>query len=846
MKKTISLTAALLLCALAYAQPEGRKNFNKGWFFVHDTDREAMIKKFDEGRGETVDLPHDWGVEGDFRQEYPGETGKLQWWGYARYGKEFRLPDGPPGEKAWFLEIDGAMARPKVYCNGQPAGEWAYGYSSFRTDLTPFLHEGINSVYIEIDNRNASSRWYPGGGIYRNVWLTEAAPAGIAHWGTFVTSELKDGKAVLKIRTTLRGTAAEGKLTTAILDKRSPDGKGKSKTLATVSRNTGEITDGKTVEQTIEIPSPELWDIDSPNMYTAVSELETEGRRDVLYTDFGIRDAKWTAEGFFLNGSRLELNGVCLHHDAGALGAAWNSGAWERRLLMLKQMGCNAIRTSHNPPAPEFLDLCDRLGFVVLDEFTDSWTIAKTPEGYSTMFDEWAEKDLTALVRRDRNHPCVIAWSIGNEVREQGDPSKFHIARELGDIVRREDPTRPTTAGCDILSAAGTEWRNTIDLYGFNYKPRAYAEFRKDNPEKPYYGSETASTISSRGFYVFPVSDDKSQGKQDFQMSSYDLYAPAWATTPDTEFEGQDRNPWVAGEFVWTGFDYLGEPTPYNRDMTTLSNFHDETSKAKAAEELRELGKISVPSRSSYFGIIDLAGFPKDRYWIYRSRWRPDIPSAHLLPHWNWKGREGEITPVMVYTSGDSAELFVNGKSMGRKTKGEYEYRLRWDDVTYEPGTVKVIAYKNGVIWAEDEVSTSGEAAKVEMAIESGSGPGRRFGGDRLTGDLGDRTSVKAEDLTDDEGNPRYFFIDVKISDKDGVTVPDARNLLTFGIEGPGEIVAADAGDATSHVPFRSHELPAFNGLCSVIVKADGNKGRIKLRAESEGLRPAEVVITVR
>lgn len=848
MRKTFLLlvTATVLISQPAFSQADGTQPFNKGWFFVHDTDSSAMVKKFEEKQGRIVDLPHDWGVEDSFHQDYPGETGKLGWWGYARYSKELNIPFGFLENRKYYLDIDGAMARPKVYCNRQLAGEWAYGYSSFRVDLTPYLHEMSNTVTIELDNQNGSSRWYPGGGIYRNVWLTQTSLAGIGHWGTFVTTEMKDGKAVVKVQTTLRGRASEGELELAILKKDDFMRKGHGKAIATASKQTGEVYDGKVIEQTLEISNPALWDVDNPQLYILATSFHAKGSHDYSTMDFGIRTAQWTEDGFFLNGKRLYLKGVCMHHDAGALGAVWNTGAWERRLAILKKMGCNAIRTSHNPPAPELLDLCDRMGFVVLDEFSDTWTVPKTPNGYATMFDEWVEKDLVALIHRDRNHPSVIAWSIGNEVGEQRDPSKFHIASDLSAIVHREDPTRPTTAGCNILEASGTEWKNTIDLYGFNYKPFEYSKFRVENPEKPYFGSETASTISSRGVYVFPVSEDKSQGKQDFQMSSYDLYAPNWATTPDTEFEAQDKNPWVAGEFVWTGFDYIGEPTPYNRDVTVLDNFNDSETRAKAEEELKELGKISVPSRSSYFGIIDLAGFPKDRYWLYQARWNPEIKMAHILPHWNWQGREGEITPVMVYTSGDSAELFINGKSQGMKKRGEYDYRLRWDDAVYEPGTVEVVAYKDGKVWAKDEVRTTGPATGIEMEIESGSGPGKDFGGDKTVEGNGNTMSLDTQSINDREGNPRYIYVDVKVADSEGRMVPTAQNVIKFSISGPGEIVATDAGDAASHVPFYSHELPAFNGLCSAIVKPTGEKGEIVLKAESDGLDASKVVIKVK
>lgn len=480
-------------------------------------------------------------------------------------------------------------------------------------------------------------------------------------------------------------------------------------------------------------------------------------------------------------------------------------------------MGTNAIRCSHNPPAPEFLDLCDRMGILVMDEFVDCWKLGKTRNGYNVLFDDWAEKDIRAMVRRDRNHPSVILWSIGNEIREQVSKDGAAVARRLSDIAKSEDPTRLTTLGANAVASGYNGFLKGYDVFGYNYKPQEYQKFRAANPLVPILGSETASTISSRGEYFFPVSEKKDQGLSDFQMSSYDLYAPRWATTPDDEFKAQDQNPFVAGEFVWTGFDYLGEPTPYNDDATNLLNYSDPAEKARAEKELAELGKIKVPSRSSYFGIIDLAGFPKDRYFLYQSRWRPDLPMAHILPHWNWQGREGEVTPVHVYTSGDEAELFLNGRSLGRRKKAPFQYRLRWDDVRYEPGELKVLTYRNGRPWADASVKTSGPAAKLIASA--------------------DRTSLAADgkDLS---------FITLTVADDHGQQVPRSKNPIKFEVDGPAEIVATDNGDATSHIPFASHERPAFNGLCLAIIRPlAGKPGTIRVRATSEGLSPAEVTL---
>ena len=573
-------------------------------------------------------------------------------------------------------------------------------------------------------------------------------------------------------------------------------------------------------EGQIVIPDPKLWSIEQPQRYVVVTTIEQDGKPvDSYETPFGIRTIQFTANnGFLLNGKRVPLNGVCDHHDLGALGAAINPRALERQIQILKEMGCNAIRTSHNPPAPELLDLCDRLGMVVMDESFDCWKSGKNANDYHLLWDNWHEKDWRAELRRDRNHPCIILWSIGNEVGEQDSPAGLEIAAELTRIAHEEDPTRPTTAACSDGRAAFNGFQKNLDVFGYNYKPTEYGRAHEANPGLPIFGSETASCISSRGEYFFPVSTNKDEGKADFQMSSYDLYAPPWATPPDWEFKGQDAFPYVAGEFVWTGFDYLGEPTPYNGDMSNLLNFTDPAEKARMQKELEALGRIKVPSRSSYFGIIDLAGFPKDRYYLYQARWRPDFPMAHILPHWNWPDRVGQITPVHVYTSGDSVELFLNGKSLRLKKKGPYEYRLHWDDVVYQPGELKAVAYKNGKAWATDVMKTTGPAAKLKLQA--------------------DRNTIKADgqDLS---------FVTVTVADQDGLLVPRSHNQIHFDINGPGEIVATDNGDATSFESFQSHDRNAFNGLCLVIVRAKaGESGKITLRATSEGLAGTEIPLT--
>jgi beta-galactosidase len=781
---------------------------------------------FNDSDWRKLDLPHDWGIEGPFKQEYPGETGKLPWWGTGWYRNHLDVPATDKGKQI-YLDVDGAMSHAKVWLNGQLVGGWPYGYASWRVDLTPFVKFGADNVIaIRLDNPPNSSRWYPGGGIYRNVWLVKTGPVHIAHWGTYVTTpEVSAQAATVKIQMNADNETDSDFVVTVKNEifELGADGV-KGKPVASLATDGVKIAahQSQSSEGQITLPKPKLWSIKKPQRYVVVISIEQNGKVvDNYETPFGIRTIQFTADnGFLLNGKRVPLNGVCDHHDLGALGAAINTRALERQIQILKEMGCNAIRTSHNPPAPELLDLCDRLGMVVMDESFDCWKNGKSGNDYHLLWDDWHEKDWRAELRRDRNHPCIILWSIGNEVAEQNSPAGLAIGAELTRIAHEEDPTRPTTAACSDVRAAFNGFQTNLDVFGYNYKPTDYGRAHGTNSSLPIFGSETASCVSSRGEYFFPVSNNKSGGKADFQMSSYDLYAPPWATPPDWEFKGQDRFPFVAGEFVWTGFDYLGEPTPYNGDMSNLLNYTDPAEKARAEKELKEIGKIRTPSRSSYFGIIDLAGFPKDRFYIYQARWRPDLPMAHILPHWNWPDRVGQITPVHVYTSGDSAELFLNGKSLGLKKKGQYEYRLRWDDVVYQPGELKVVAYKNGKKWATDVVKTTGPAAKLKMQA--------------------DRNKIKADgqDLS---------FVTVTIADKDGLLVPRSKNLVHFDISGPGEIVATDNGDATSFESFQLHDRNSFNGLCLVIVRANaGESGKIMLRATSEGLATAEIFITTK
>ena len=783
---------------------------------------------FNDSQWRLLNLPHDWGIEGPFDQAFPGETGKLPWWGVAWYRKHLDVPATDVGRKI-FLDVDGAMSYASVWVNGQFAGGWPYGYASWRVDVTPFVKFGADNVIaIRLDNPKQSSRWYPGGGIYRNVWLVKTSPVRVAHWGTAVTTpKIGSWSATVNLKTSVENSAAtdvEATVQHEIFELNTDGSRGKSVAITKagalkISANQSAMSEAQT-----SVRWPKLWSLEKPHRYLAVTTVEQNGKVvDTYETSFGIRKAEFTVDkGFFLNGQHVKLNGVCDHHDLGALGSAINVRALERQLEILREFGVNAIRTSHNPPAPELLDLCDKMGFVVMDEAFDCWATGKNKNDYHVLYPDWHEQDLRALVRRDRNHPCVVLWSSGNEVPDQDRAAGPALAEEHRGIIHAEDPTRPCTAAVSSYKAGFSGFQNHFDVFGWNYKPDNYGRFRATNSAVPLFGSETSSTVSSRGEYFFPVpesfnSKNNKLGLADFQVSSYDFFVPSWATSPDSEFRGEERNPFVAGEFVWTGFDYLGEPTPYNADVSNLLNYSNPEDKAKAKKELDEIGKIHVPSRSSYFGIVDLAGFKKDRFYLYQAHWRPDFPMAHILPHWNWPERVGQLTPVFVYTSGDAAELFLNGKSLGKKAKGANEYRLRWDDVVYQPGELKVVAYKNGKPWAQDSVKTTGAAEKILLAA--------------------DRNEIAADgkDLS---------FITVTVADKDGLPVPRAKNHIKFSVEGAGEIVATDNGDATSFESFQAPERNAYNGLALVIIRAKpGVAGDIKLTVTADGLTPATLEI---
>lgn len=799
-----------------YQRPEGNPGENI-----------AYVKSdFDDSEWRHLNLPHDWAIEGPFNIDYNGSTGKLPYWGIRWYRKTLELSQDDAGKQI-YLDIDGAMSYASVWCNGQYVGGWPYGYASFRLDLTPYIKAGQKNVLaIRLDNPDDTSRWYPGSGIYRNVWLVKTSPVHVEQWGTFVRNQQVDSEiAVMEMGVNIENHAGKDvqvKLQTSVY-LQGKDGRpvGEEVTQSMTKDIAIKKDSWSSARFQFKVDKPKLWDIDTPNCYVAVSRVFMDGKEmDSYETPFGIRTIEFTHnQGFMLNGQKVAIKGVCMHHDLGALGAAFNEVAAERQLRIMKEMGANAIRTSHNPPAPELVALCDRMGLMMQLELADTWQKGKRKNDYNLLFDDWSEADMRSLVRHYRNHPSVIMWSIGNEMPDQTTDQGVIIARNLTAYCHDEDPTRPTSLGCNKRDAVFRDIVNQVDIFGLNYFHKTYPVFKEQNPTRRYHASETSSATSSRGEYFFPVTTDVNDSRSGFQLSSYDMTTIGWGCAPEVQFKMNEEYPFMSGEFVWTGFDYLGEPTPYNKDLTNLLNFSDPNELEKARKELEELGKIKTPSRSSYFGIVDLCGFPKDRYYNYKSYWRPDVPTVHILPHWNWEERIGEITPVHIYTSGDAVELFLNGKSLGRREKVHSYDRLTWDDVRYEPGSLRAIAYKNGQKWAEELVETTGKPAALQVTAE--------------------KTELK-NDGTD------LSFIRVAVVDSQGRVVPRSKNHLKFSVTGPAEIIATDNGDATSLLPFQLSERDAYNGLALVILRSQYMKqGKVVLTVESKGLPKQKVVLKV-
>jgi beta-galactosidase len=801
------LTLLLFITFGATGQGRVELTLTDNWKFEKGKHEGAAAKNYNDRSWSTVTVPHDWAISGPFDKEIDkqmvaitqngettptektGRTGALPYTGEGWYRKSFTLPAVKKGQQT-LLVFDGAMSEAKVYLNGTFVGQWNYGYNSFWLDVSKYALPGeINILAVQLSNRPLSSRWYPGAGLYRNVHVLVKDAQNIEQWGVSVTTPIVNAQfSKVNIKTKVNGSNL--RLVTQILDKQGKE----------LSSQSAQQAFGNEFDQNISVANPQLWSPESPYLYTAVSRVyEGEVLKDEVKTRFGIRELSYQAnKGFSLNGKVRKFKGVCLHHDLGPLGAAINVAALRRQLTILKDMGCDAIRSSHNMPSPEQLELCDEMGFMFLAESFDEWAKPKVENGYHLYFDKDAEKDVVNLVRANRNHPSIVMWSAGNEVPDQWGAEGVKRAKWLQDLFHREDPTRPVTVGMDQVKAVmESGFGALLDVPGLNYRVHLYEEANTKFPQGFILGSETASTVSSRGIYKFPVVMAKDKQYDDLQSSSYDMEACSWSNLPDDDFVMQDDKPWVIGEFVWTGFDYLGEPTPYDEKW---------------------------PSRSSYFGICDLAGIPKDRYYLYRSRWNKEKPTLHILPHWNWEGREGQTTPVFVYTSYDSAELFLNGKSLGKRKKDkstpQNRYRLMWNDVKYEPGTLKVVALDaEGKPVAEEKVATAGKPYQIVLEADT------------------KQLAADGKDIS---------FVTVSVVDKEGRPCPTATAQLTFNVTGKGKFKAVCNGDATSLESFEKPAMKLFSGKLVVLVQSAKEAGQINLEVKGSSLKSGKLQLSAK
>ena len=816
--KTNLLTILALLCATsAEAQTRQEMTLSDGWQFSHDSHS-----------WQTVCVPHDWAISGPFDKKWDlqmvaieqngetqateksGRSGALPWIGKGHYKQEFTIPSDFSGYAE--LMFDGAMAEPTVKVNGQKAGYWAYGYNAFRVNITPYIIKGQNLLEVDLQNLEESSRWYPGAGIYRPVKLVMTSKQHLDRWGCyFRTLSIDAGKAEVEVTATAEGGNA---IEVSLLD---------DKGQIMVSAHNDMEKSGLTCT-TMEVSNPQLWSPEHPSLYTLRVQLMDNGEIvDEISEKVGIRTVSINREkGFQLNGQTRKLKGVCLHHDLGPLGAAVNKSALIRQIKILKDMGCDAIRTAHNMPSQLQMEVCDSLGMMVMAESFDMWIYPKCKNGYARFFREWADKDITNLVLANRNHPSIVMWSIGNEIPEQGSEEGRQIAIRLQSLCHQLDPSRPVTQGMDRAEAAlKSGMAQVMDVPGFNYRVHKYQKNYDQLPQGFLLGSETASTVSSRGVYKFPVEvtdnsryaswapgyDPNAIKTADGQCSSYDVEYCSWSNLPDDDWVWQDDKDWVIGEFVWTGFDYLGEPTPYDEYW---------------------------PSRSSYFGICDLAGLPKDRYFLYRSKWNTQQHTIHLLPHWTWPDRKGKVTPVYCYTDYPEAELFVNNKSQGRIKKNPAErldrYRLRWNDVKYEPGELRVVVYDEmGKNCGEQTIRTAGKPAKLILdAWTQASYEANKPHSPQPT------LSANGEDLA---------FVTVSLVDENGTLIPDAADQLTFEVEGAGTFRAVCNGDAKSLEPFTEPTMKLFNGQLVVVVQAAKQSGNLTLKVSDARQKITEQII---
>ncbi len=793
--RTLFFTLLLSIMASGSVCSGNWNHFNNNWNFTKGNPENAQSINFDDSSWEKVNLPHDWAIKGPFNEQEDGSTGKLPWRGEGWYRNTFTLSSEDQG-KVVYIKFDGVMSSPQIFVNGKLAGKWDYGYSSFYLDISDYVKYGQeNSVAVYVDNRKHDSRWYPGAGIYRKVEMMITEKVHEEIWGTYITTPVvSQSYAEIRVLSNVWNKDSEDKKVTVEAVLVGPEGF-EIKTVASRQRNlpAGSLFQ---FDNWMTVVRPQIWDVDHPVLYSLKTKVIVDGKVvDSNETPFGFRSFEFTADdGFHLNGRRLQLRGVNLHHDHGPLGAAFNKRSMERKLEILKEMGCNAVRTSHNICAPELIELCDKMGLLVFNEAFDKYD-KKADFFEGTDFYEFGERVIKNFVLRDRNNPSVFIWSVGNEMGDIQSNSNFGLQRlaAMVGFVRKYDITRPVTMACDQESNAHWRHFDYYDVHAWNYDQR-WKTARKLDPSKSVIISESASTVSTRGFYELPLPEKPTDFTQSNQVSSYDLHAPSWAEVCDDDFMWQENDKYIAGEFVWTGFDYLGEPTPYSS------------------------------SRSSYFGIVDLCGIPKDRYYLYQSYWRPEKDLIHILPHWNWPGHEGKKVPVFVYTNGDEAELFLNGKSLGKQSKkpkseiSTERYRLMWHDVVYEAGELKAVAYRAGKVIGEKVLRTAGEAYTLKLT------PDRS------------RLEASGEDLS---------FILVEAYDKNGNLCPLAEHMINFELKGPGEIAGVGNGNPQSHEPFVAPYRKLFNGKAMLIVRTITNKpGKITVEASAEGLKPAKTSLT--
>jgi len=802
----LTYCATIGFAAMAQKNP-GTASFNTDWKFYLGEANDAAVENFNDAAWRHVQLPHDWSIELPFDSASPtGTGGGALRGGIGWYRKTFTLPPTSKGKNI-FIDFDGVYCNSEVFINGHSLGIRPNGFISFRYNLTPYLKfdNQANIIAVKVDNsQQPNSRWYSGSGIYRNVWLVTTNTIFVDHWGTSITTAaVTEQSAGVNIKTTINNsnaTAARLMVKTSIYDDMQ---KLVNSTTSDQSFNANEVT---ALLQHLTVTRPMLWSVEHPHLYKAVTTLQANGKIvDTYTTIFGIRYFNFDANnGFFLNGKSLKIIGVCDHHDLGCLGTAINTRALERQLEILKAMGCNGIRTSHNPPAPELLDLCDKMGFIVMDEAFDMWKKQKNKYDYHLNWDEWHKKDLEDQVLRDRNHPSVFIWSIGNEIPEQwsgrdgADSSGLVIARELAAIIRTLDSTRPITSAMNDPQPRNAIYRSgALDLVGFNYHHRDFKTFPEKFPGQKFIATETVSALQTRGHYDMPSDSirrwpsrwDKpvTDANADLSCSAYDNCSAPWGSTHEETLKELLKYNFASGMYIWTGFDYIGEPTPY-----------------------------PWPARSSYFGIIDLAGFPKDVYYLYQSLFTSK-PVLHIFPHWNWKA--GQTVDVWAYyNNADEAELFLNGKSMGTKKKTGDDLHVMWR-VPYEPGTIKAVSRKNGKTVLEKTIHTAGPAAKLVVSA--------------------DRNIVHA-------GGNDLCFVTVKVVDKNGNMVPDADHLIKFELQGNAAIAGVDNGSPVSMESFKANSRKAFNGMCLAVIAPDGKPGSISLKANAEGLSSASVTITAK